>query len=182
MRPLKDYGYRYLVSEQGKIWSVYSNRFLTEFENDAGYLTVSLTKEGSTKSHLIHRIVAEAYLVNPLKKRTVNHKDGNPLNNEVSNLEWNTHSENLKHAYDNSLAKQRMGIENNRSSRLRYLCKDTQEIVGEVWGQAEAERVLGVPQGNISRALKTGGSAGGFLWEIVVEGVETIESTLKQRK
>ena len=54
-------------------------------------------------SHLIHRLVAITFLDNPNNKLTVNHKDGNKLNNHLCNLEWATYSENCKHSYDNNL-------------------------------------------------------------------------------
>ena len=57
------------------------------------------------KRFKIHRLVAELFIKNPEKKRCVNHKDGNKLNNCLDNLEWNTHSENVQHAMDNNLNK-----------------------------------------------------------------------------
>lgn len=50
------------------------------------------------KHHLIHRLVAEHFVENPDSLKEVNHKDGDKMNNEASNLEWVTRSENLAHA------------------------------------------------------------------------------------
>ena len=60
---------------------------------------------GVRTSLSIHRIVAKAFLDNPDNKPTVNHKNGNKLDNRLQNLEWATFSENLQHAYDTGLAK-----------------------------------------------------------------------------
>ena len=51
-------------------------------------------------SKYIHRLVAMYFIPNPEGLRTVNHIDGNPLNNHVSNLEWASHRENVRHGYD----------------------------------------------------------------------------------
>lgn len=59
----------------------------------------------------IHRLIAITFIPNPENKPQVNHKDGNKLNNHVSNLEWVTGSENLKHAYRLGL-KQQYGARN----------------------------------------------------------------------
>lgn len=62
--------------------------------NTAGYASVRLP-DGN---HLIHRLVAEAFIPNPEGKPQVNHKDGNKRHNNVGNLEWVTHKENMIHA------------------------------------------------------------------------------------
>lgn len=61
--------------------------------------SVQLWKENKSKLCMVHRLVAIAFISNPENKPTVNHIDGNPLNNYVDNLEWATYSENQKHAY-----------------------------------------------------------------------------------
>lgn len=63
-----------------------------------GYKFVGLTKNGITKNHLVHRLVAKTFLRNPKNYKVVNHKDGNKFNNSKENLEWCTQSFNLKHA------------------------------------------------------------------------------------
>ncbi|MER2039991.1 MAG: HNH endonuclease [Solibacillus sp.] len=66
---------------------------------------VTLWKDGKSKDFLVHRIVAEAFLTKTEGKEYINHIDGNPKNNHVSNLEWCDHFENNNHAFDNDLIK-----------------------------------------------------------------------------
>ena len=65
--------------------------------NNSGYLTVGLHDTGKQKTFLVHRIVAEAFIENPNGYKEINHIDQNKLNNDVSNLEWCTHKENVNH-------------------------------------------------------------------------------------
>lgn len=85
----------YYVTKDGEVFSPY--RKIKPGIASNGYLTFNA---GSDRTYLVHRLVAERYLPNPENKRTVNHKDGNKLNNQVDNLEWATDSENLKHAFN----------------------------------------------------------------------------------
>ena len=52
---------------------------------------------------LIHRLVALAFIPNPNNLKTVNHMDGNKLNNSVKNLEWLSNEDNIKHGWENNL-------------------------------------------------------------------------------
>lgn len=71
---------------------------------------VSLWKDGKSKDWLICRLVAMTFLGIPNEKLTVNHKDGNRLNNNISNLEWLSLSENIRHGFNNGLYPTQQGI------------------------------------------------------------------------
>lgn len=72
---------------------------LSQHDNGRGYLIVRLLINGKQTSKGVHRLVAEAFLVNEGNLSDVNHKDCNRYNNNVSNLEWITHGENIKYSY-----------------------------------------------------------------------------------
>ena len=72
-------------------------------ESRCGYMLVHLCKEGFAKHLYVHRLVACTFIKNEYNKSQVNHKNGNKSDIFVSNLEWCTQSENMKHAYANGL-------------------------------------------------------------------------------
>lgn len=71
--------------------------------NRNGYAEVALTKDGSTKTIPLHRLIAKHFVPNPENKPCVNHKNGVKTDNRIANLEWVTKQENTKHAFDNNL-------------------------------------------------------------------------------
>ena len=109
--------FEYKISNLGRVWSIRRNRFLKERISNCGYARVALAKNGTYKHLSIHRLVALAFIPNPENKPEVNHKDGNKLNNHVDNLEWNTSSENQKHAFKNGLQKTSKGISKGVGSK-----------------------------------------------------------------
>ncbi|BES53083.1 hypothetical protein [Aeromonas phage phiWae14] len=128
MKDVVGYEGLFSITEDGKLWSKRSKRFLTIMVNKQGYYqhcTKIGGRNGTAKLFKIHRVVAEAYLPNPDNLPLVNHKDGNKLNNHVSNLEWCTHQHNVRHAIDTGLLVQPKG-EKSKASTL------TQEQANEI--------------------------------------------------
>lgn len=96
----------YLVSRCGIIKNAKTGRELKASRNNRGYLCSSVAfKDKGSRPELIHRIVATAFIRPPNPGEQVNHKDGDKTNNHVSNLEWVTASENIKHAITTGLNK-----------------------------------------------------------------------------
>jgi len=93
----------YLISNEGRVYNYKYKRFLKPTKDRDGYLYVNLYKNGVTKTHRIHRLVANTFIPNMFGKRTVNHMDGVKTNNFVSNLEWATNKENIHHAVNAGL-------------------------------------------------------------------------------
>lgn len=120
----------FYISEFGEVISSDGKRVPTQLNGD-GYECVTLRTSVGRKTFRVHRLVAIRYIKNKDSKPEVNHKDGIKTNNNLSNLEWVTHSENIKHAWDNGLLKStpersykisltsaHLGIDNHNSKRV----------------------------------------------------------------
>lgn len=108
-KDVKEYEGLYQVSNYGRVKSISyfnhankksypRNKILKPLKNEKGYLRIDLAKNGKSKKVRIHRLVAQTFISNPNNYQEVNHIDGNKQNNRVDNLEWCTHSYNMKHA------------------------------------------------------------------------------------
>lgn len=98
----------YLVSSKGQIKSLgrttdrgskgsvtYPEKLLTLFKDCRGYYHVNLVRDKRIRQKSVHRIVAEAFIPNPLKLPAVDHIDTDKSNNSVDNLRWCTAKENI---------------------------------------------------------------------------------------
>lgn len=91
---------RYGIDENGTITSLITKRKITPMIGTTGYYMVNLRKNNKQHMRRVHRLIALAFIPPVEGKNNINHKDGNKLNNTISNLEWCTQSENIKHSYD----------------------------------------------------------------------------------
>ena len=104
-KDIEGYEGYYQVSNKGRIkgirlvYQYTEERILKPFSNQKGrgYLKVKLIKNGTGKYAYVHRLVAQAFIDNPNHYTEVNHKDENPKNNTVENLEWCTRSYNMSY-------------------------------------------------------------------------------------
>ena len=105
---------KFEISNNGQLKNVETGTIYKQHINKEGYNQVCVSLGGRNKKKVfkIHKAVAETFIENPENKNTVNHIDGNKNNNSYKNLEWATLSENIKHAFDTGLNKQKKGSDN----------------------------------------------------------------------
>lgn len=96
---------RYEVSDHGRVraWCYRRGgkrqtmpKYLYTWLNNVGYVSCKLQMADKSTSHLVHRLVMLAFV--GVSELEVNHKDGDRANNHISNLEYMTHRENIRHS------------------------------------------------------------------------------------
>lgn len=177
-KDIKYYEGYYKVSNLGNVKSISrevtreigpyitKERNLRKGNSKPGYYNVSLCVNSMPKSFLVHRLVAHAFLENPLNKKEVNHKNGIKTDNRVENLEWVTPKENCKHAKDIlNVDVYKTGSKNKRSEPTLQISLDGFLICVHE-SRNEAARNCNIPVGHISEVvLGKRAKAGGYLWQ-----------------
>jgi len=164
-RMVSDYEGLYMVSNLGRIKSLnYKKTGKEEFlkqktTKKLGYKIVTLSKNGNKEFKRVHRLVAQAFIPNPDNLPCINHKDENPSNNRVENLEWCSYKYN--NCYGDRLKK-------SAAKKSIKICQYTKtgEVIN-VWSSAmEIERQLGFSHENLAKCCKGKiKSAYGFVWK-----------------
>lgn len=166
----------YSISEKGEVRNNRDGTTKKQYSNaKTGYLTVDLWKNNTRKKVTIHHLLAEAFIPNPENKPTVDHKDGNRQNNDLSNLRWATYSEQNSRFETLGVRSIRVRVthfaEERKNGGVHIAWKDPDKVcyfdrVGDV------AEYFGVTLGNISQMLRKGtigrrGSMRGYLFEYV---------------
>lgn len=155
MKDIKGYEGLYAVTSCGRVWSYKRQRFMNGSDNGHGYLFVYLRKDGKSKMHKVHRLVAEAYLDNPNNLPIVDHKDNNKYNNCADNLQWVTASENT--------SKDR--VKGAPRKRVPILCVELNKVYPN---QKAAAADIGINrQGIVNCLAGKQKTAGGYHWQRV---------------
>lgn len=180
-KDIQGYENLYQVSSMGRVKSLNykrtgKERILNPQKDKNNYLKVSLSKEEKIKQYFVHRLVAQAFIPNPDNLPQVNHKDENPNNNCVDNLEWCTQKYNInygtrlercskahkgrKHTQEHN---ERMGKAHRKP--ILQLSKSENIILGKYNSVTQASKELNINRGNISSCCKEKyKSCGGYRW------------------
>lgn len=131
-KDIEGYEGLYQISNKGRVKSFHGKgRIMKLGTHPLGYKLATLTKDGEQNTKQVHRLVAQAFIPNPENLPVINHKDENPSNNNVKNLEWCTQKYNLNYGTCQE-RKEKTRAENKARKELGWLAKFdllTNEIV-----------------------------------------------------
>lgn len=138
--PITDVDGFYEISNHGRFRNVKTGRILKPCINGWGYYQIRTCIDYVKRTFFVARLVAKAFVPNPDNLPEVNHKDGDKLNNHISNLEWVSGGDNQRHAYRTGLRKAAKGAANKLfGGYINVYDKRTGALVDRLAGCADME-------------------------------------------
>lgn len=172
-------GFPYLVSSYGRVQSLRRKVKIGDSYRTIGgiikpqrrkkyerYLGVLLSVKGTAEHRAIHRLVAQAFLPNPGNLPCVNHKDEDPMNNRVENLEWCDYKDNNNYGTCRKRIKQTRVANNNTTKVEKFSLQG--DLIGCYDSYYDAARSVGKPNGSGNICKCCSGkkkSIYGFIWK-----------------
>lgn len=155
---LKMINERYSINEYGNVFDNQKKKIVNQYDNGFGYKYVMIVVDEKYKQNKVHKLVAKAFIDNPLNKPFVNHLDCNRGYNYYKNLEWCTQKENINYAQK---------INSSFNDRNKEVCQydRNNNLINIYKSMSEASRLTGITVASISYSAngkrKTGG---GYIW------------------
>ena len=122
--------------------------------NSNGYPMFTPQRDKEKQAHVVHRIVATAFIPNPENKPCVNHKDFDRTNNHLSNLEWVTYRENTLHATQNGVLVSYKGRESNLAKYTEKQVREVYNLCKSGLSQSKAGAVVGMPRPTVASIMQ----------------------------
>ena len=168
---------KYQVSNLGNVRSLdYMHtgnaKELKQYTNRYGYKMVRLCKNGDMKAFSVHKLVAMSFIPNPNNYPQVNHKDCNPLNNKVDNLEWCTAEYN--NTYNNKhIRALETRMKKHIGCRKILQLNENEEIIKEYFSISQASKEMKVSNQAISDCLRgIQKHSAGYKWKYADEELQ----------
>lgn len=144
----------YLIYKDDTIKSLLTGKNIRKRIGPNGYFQINLYINGKCKTFMLHRLVANAFIPNPNNLPCVNHIDGNKLNNQLSNLEWVTHKDNMRHAFRTGLVRPATGKETKHGRFTEDDIKYIRELREQGKSQYQIASIYNVTRGAIQQILE----------------------------
>ena len=153
----------YKVSNLGNVMSFWHKKpkLIKQIKDKKGYLRVGLKLYNKPQKLIfVHRLVCQSFIPNPNNLPCVNHKDENPSNNNVNNLEWCSYQYNINYGTANERRAKKHSIPVLQYDKNGNFINDYPSI-------KDAERKTGINHQNICNVCrgKRYKSAGGYIWK-----------------
>lgn len=166
---------KYIVSTEGNVYNSVTMHQLHPAVTNRGYRRLLIYYNGYRRHMSVHRLVADAFLPNPLQLPEVNHKNGDKSDNSVYNLEWCTAEYNVKHSFDTGLnhsgeENHNAGMSNETARRIAQCFEDNQLTMTEI------SRYFDIPKRSIKHMLY------GDCWKRVVDNYDFSKYTIMDCK
>ena len=156
----------YEVSTTGRVRNPRTGKILKPVKNEYGYFRVGLWKDGIVKRHLVHRLVAMAFIPNPQGLPIVNHKNEVKTDNRVENLEWCDDKYSINYGTRNEKVSKSMT--NGKRSKTVYQYTVDGQLV-KVWPSTNECGRNGFDQANVSACCRDQiNQYKGFKWSYIL--------------